>query len=210
MKRLEAENRRLRRKNRRLVGDNLRLKRENAAVRKENRRLKSELERSRRRERTYRRQAWGRKSEKMSRPKAANAASPRPKKTSDQAKPRQKRGPKPFDPALPREKVMLPDPPEDKLRCPVTEKLMKEGFTETVEVLRIIPARAIVQQYERRVFVSPAKTAPVCTPWPEDISERAGRLHVQVRHLPSKPRRFPSPTYALSNWVNLRLRSGNG
>lgn len=176
-KRLAAENRRLRRENARIVRENLRLKRERAALRREKRRLQAELERTRRRERSFRRQAWGRKSEKMKRP--AGAGSVRPKKASDQSRPRRKRGPKPFDPALPRERIKLPDPPAEKLGCPLSGQRMQPGFTETVEVLRIIPARVIVQQYERTVFVSPAKSAPVCTPWPDDIFPRQ-RVHASV------------------------------
>jgi transposase len=178
-KRLESAYRRLQVEKARLVRENRRLKREQEALRRENARLKSELERSRRRERAFRRQAWGRKSEKTPRPKKANMTGARPKKASDQSRPRQKRGPKPFDPALPREKIQLPDPPAEKLECPVTGQRMQPGFTEMVEVLRIIPARVIVQQYERTVFVSRAKSAPVCTPWPEDIFPRQ-RVHASV------------------------------
>ena len=49
---------------------------------------------------------------------------------------------------------------------------MRPGFIETIEVLAIIPASALVQRFERTVFVSEGKSAPVCTPWPESVFAR--------------------------------------
>jgi transposase len=123
------------------------------------------------------RQAWGKKSEKT--PRGKPPAGPRPKKTSDGFGRGQKRGPKPFAADIPRVKIKLPDPePKDRI-CPVTGQPMKPGFTETVEVMRIIPARVLIEQYERTVFVSPAKSAPVCTPWPDEVFARQ-RVHASV------------------------------
>lgn len=56
---------------------------------------------------------------------------------------------------------------------------MKPGFTETVEVLQLIPAQVVVQVLERTVFVSAAKSAPVYTPWPDDVLARQ-RVHASV------------------------------
>ncbi len=150
---------------------NRRLKRENAA-------LKAALARERQRSRRFQRQAWGRKSEKLPRPKRA-APTRRPKKVSDQTRTRRPHGPQPFDPALPRVKIKLPDPAPAARVCPLTQAPMQPGFTETVEVMRLIPAKVVIEQYERTVFVSPAKSAPVCTPWPEDIFPRQ-RVHASV------------------------------
>jgi transposase len=56
---------------------------------------------------------------------------------------------------------------------------MQPGFTETLEVLARRPAVYYVKRYERDVFVSPAKTAPVYTPWPADVLARS-RVHASV------------------------------
>jgi transposase len=126
------------------------------------------------------RQAWGRKSEQSDRRKPApEAPGPRPQKTSEQFRGRVKPGPKPFDPALPRVKIKLPDPDPQARLCPLTGAPMKPGFTETVEVLQLIPAQVVVQVLERTVFVSAAKSAPVYTPWPDDVLARQ-RVHASV------------------------------
>src|SRR5690606_9747463 len=89
------------------------------------------------------------------------------------------RGPKPLDPALPRELIALPAPELKELICPVTAKPMQPGFTESLEVLARRPAVYYVKRYERTVFVSPAKSAPVYTPWPADVLPRS-RVHVSI------------------------------
>jgi transposase len=89
------------------------------------------------------------------------------------------RGPQPLDPALRREVIVLPDPPPNERRCPVTGAPMRVGFTERLEVLARTPAVYYVKRYERTVFVSPAKSAPVTTPWPADILPRS-RMHASV------------------------------
>ena len=103
----------------------------------------------------------------------AAASGPTPR-----ARPRSS-GPKPLDPALPREEIALPDPPPNALRCPVTGGPLSPGFTEQLEVLARKPAVYFVKQYTRTVWVSPAKTAPVATPWPADVLPRA-RMHASV------------------------------
>ena len=159
----------LARENRRLRTANAALRRQLGVERAKNRRLEQRV-------RDLQRERWGKKSERTPAPPPAPAgpgATARPTKASDQPRPGQKRGPKPLDPRLPRELVRLPDPPPEQLRCPVTGARMQPGFTEEIEVLAIIPAKAVVRRYERTVFVSPAKSAPVCTPWPEGIFPRA-------------------------------------
>lgn len=89
------------------------------------------------------------------------------------------KGPKPLDPALPREVRQLPDPELKELFCPVTKRPMQPAFVETLEVLARRPAVYYVQRYERTVFTSPAKTAPVYTAWPADVLPRA-RVHASI------------------------------
>jgi transposase len=88
-------------------------------------------------------------------------------------------GPKPLDPALPREVIALPDPPPNALRCTLTGVPLIAGFTEQLEVLARRPAVYFVKRYTRTVWVSPAKTAPVTTPWPADVLPRS-RMHASV------------------------------
>ena len=88
-------------------------------------------------------------------------------------------GRQPLDPALPREVIVLPDPPESKRRCPETGGPLVPGFTQTLEVLARKPAVYYVKHYERTVWVSPAKTAPIATPWPADVLSRSG-VHASI------------------------------
>ena len=89
------------------------------------------------------------------------------------------KGPKPLDPALPREIIPVPNPELKDLFCPVTKRPMQPAFVETLEVLARRPAVYYVQRYERTVFTSPAKTAPVYTAWPADVLPRA-RVHASI------------------------------
>ena len=89
------------------------------------------------------------------------------------------KGPKPLDPALPREVVKVADPELKDLFCPVTKRPMQAAFVETLEVLARRPPVYYVQRYERTVFTSPAKTAPVYAPWPADVLPRA-RVHASI------------------------------
>lgn len=157
-----------------------RLHRESAGERRGRRRaearaakLAAENEHLRQRLRALTRQVWGKMSERTPPPPAATPRSPAPKKQSDQPQQRQPHGPRPFDAALPREIVKLPDPPPEQLVCPVSGKRMAPGFVDTVEVLACRPAVYYVQRYERTVFVSPAKSAPVYTPWPDNVLARS-------------------------------------
>jgi transposase len=113
---------------------------------------------------------------------AAQALAPTPPPAPAKS-PRQKSaipmGPKPLDPALPREVIKVADPELKALLCPVTQRPMQPGFVETLEVLARRPAVYYVQRYERNVFTSPAKTAPVYTPWPADVLPRS-RVHVSI------------------------------
>jgi transposase len=88
-------------------------------------------------------------------------------------------GPKPLDPALPREVIKVADPELKELFCPVTKRPMQPAFVETLEVLARRPAVYYVQRYERTVFTSPAKSAPVAAPWPADVLPRA-RVHASI------------------------------
>ena len=90
-----------------------------------------------------------------------------------------KKGPKPLDPALPREVIAIPAPDLKELICPVTNRPMQPAFVEVLEVLARKPAEYFVKRYERTVFTSPAKTAPVYGPWPADVLPRA-RVHASI------------------------------
>ena len=90
-----------------------------------------------------------------------------------------KKGPKPLDPALPREVITVAAPDLKDLICPVTGRPMQPAFVEVLEVLARKPAEYFVKRYERTVFTSPAKTAPVYGPWPEDVLPRS-RVHASI------------------------------
>ena len=142
-------------------------------------------------------QLYGRKSEQRRSPEGENnlewkellgaaeslapapAAQPEPVASVREQKSSIPRGPKPLDPALPREVIQLADPELKELICPVTKRLMQPAFVETLEVLARRPAVYYVQHYERTVFTSPAKTAPVAAPWPADVLPRA-RVHASI------------------------------
>jgi transposase len=168
---LERENRRLRRENATLRRQLRAEQRKGAADRA---RLQAENLQLQQRVRGLRRQMWGKKSERSrgrKKPPMQPSSNP-PQKTSDQPRCGLKHGPKPFDPNLPRVTIKLPDPEAQALICPVTGERMRPGFTETIAVLEIIPASALVKRFERTVFVSEGKSAPVCTPWPENVFAR--------------------------------------
>ena len=139
------------------------------------------------------RMLWDRKSERMAgddkqgvlfnepaggKPEAAPAVAQPPTRQSS-GTPRAPRGPKPLDPALPREVIQVPAPELKALICPVTKQPMTPGFVERIEVLARRAPEYYVKAYERTVFVSPAKTAPVYSPWPSDILPRS-RVHASV------------------------------
>lgn len=88
-------------------------------------------------------------------------------------------GPQPLDPALPRKVIVLPDPPVAQRVCATTGVPLVPGFPEVLEVLARRPAVYFVKRYERTVWVSPAKSAPLATPWPSDLLPRA-RMHASV------------------------------
>lgn len=192
---LRAENRRLVQENARLTAENTRLAAEHAQGQRRLEEIRRQLHESRGREakqaqaialltqknRQLTRRAWGKKSERTAARRKTAAPPPgrRAKKTSDQWRPRVKHGPKPFDPNLPRVHIKLPDPPPEERICPVTGRPMRVGFTDEIEVLEIIPASVVVRVLERNVFVSPGKSAPVYTPWPDDVLPRP-RVHASV------------------------------
>lgn len=195
VRKLRAENRRLVQENARLAADHARLTAKHAELQQRLEQTQRELREAREREakqaqaialltqknRQLTRRAWGKKSERMpAREKpAAPPAADRAKKTSDEFRPRVKHGPKPFDPNLPRVRIKLPDPPPEARICPVTGEPMRVGFTDKIEVLEIIPASVVVRVLERNVFVSPGKSAPVYTEWPDDVFARP-RAHASV------------------------------
>jgi transposase len=136
------------------------------------------------------RQLWDRKSERLpaddrqgvlfSEPAAAKCdVAPVPMKQKATGAARAPKGPQPLDPALPRELIAVPAPPLQELICPVTKKPMVPGFVERLEVLARRAPQYYVKAYERTVFVSPAKTAPVYSPWPTDVLPRS-RVHASV------------------------------
>lgn len=137
------------------------------------------------------RQLWGRKSERHAgvdaqgtlfaeepEPEAKAAAAGR-SPVGREGRERKAKGPKPLDPALRREVVRVEAPELKDLICPETGGLMKPGFVEVLEVLARKPAEYYVRRYERVVYVSGAKTAPVYRAWPADVLPRA-RVHASV------------------------------
>ncbi len=84
-----------------------------------------------------------------------------------------KKGPKPLNPDLPRVSEVVDDPGLKELICPVTGKLMRVGFVESIEVLSRVPARYHVRSISRNVFVSPAGEAPVYSPWPKNVMPKS-------------------------------------
>ena len=137
------------------------------------------------------RQLWSRKSERLSPedekqkmlfadPTAEQPAESQPTSRSYGPRaPRQTKGPKPLDPSLPREVIAVPAPELKELICPETKQPMRPGFIEQLEVLARRAPVYYVKRYERTVFVSPAKTAPVYAPWPADVLPRS-RVHASV------------------------------
>lgn len=160
-----------------------RLRRENEQLAAENRILALKVEK-------LQRQLWDKKSERLPKddkqavlfdePASAKAETTpvAPGKKSDRT-PRTPKGPQPLDPALPREVIQVPAPDLKELICPVTKEPMQPGFVERIEVLARRAPVYYVKAYERTVFVSPAKTAPVYAPWPADVLPRS-RVHASV------------------------------
>ena len=89
------------------------------------------------------------------------------------------KGPKPLDPALPRQRIQVPDPDLKELMCPESGRPRQPAFVERIEVLARKAAEYFVKVYERTVFTSPLKTAPVYSPWPDEVLPRS-RTHASV------------------------------
>jgi transposase len=83
--------------------------------------------------------------------------------------PRQRKGPKPFGPEVPRIVIRVPDPDEKQRICPKTGQPMKFWKEEKLEVLGCQPAQYFIFEFIRKVFVSDAKTAPSYSPWPDEV-----------------------------------------
>lgn len=83
-----------------------------------------------------------------------------------------KSGPKPLPAHLRREVINVENPDLKDLICPVTGQLMRSSFTQTIEILCRKPAEYYVKQFIRNVFTSPAKEAPITSPWPANVLPR--------------------------------------
>lgn len=161
------------------------------ALEAENRQLRQELRVMELKLKAMQLEQWARKSERFApaedgqgrlfaeQPSEAAAPVPRPPSGRATRVTTQPKGPQPLDPNLRRETVQVPAPELSELICPVTQKPRQPGFTEALEVLARKPAEYYVKRYERIVFVSPAKTAPVYAPWPADVLPRS-RMHASV------------------------------
>ncbi len=138
------------------------------------------------------RQLWDKKSERLTvaderqavlfqepTPERPGPGSTVANRSEGERRERSAKGPKPLDPSLPREVIAVPAPELKELICPVTQQPRQPGFIEQLEVLARRAPEYYVKRYERTVFVSPAKTAPVYAPWPADILPRA-RVHASV------------------------------
>lgn len=160
------------------------LRKENAELREVNRLLKLKVEK-------LERQLWSPKSERtrgedqaqgrlFAEPEAVLApAAGTPAKAGKGGGSRIAKGPKPLDPALRREVIRLPDPDLKDLICPESGRARQPAFVEWIEVLARRPAEYYVKVYERMVFTSEMKTAPVYAPWPVDVLPRS-RTHASV------------------------------
>ena len=89
------------------------------------------------------------------------------------------KGPKPLDPSLPRQRIQVPDPDLKELMCPESGRPRQPAFVERIEVLARKAAEYYVKVYERTVFTSPLKTAPVYSPRPDEVLPRS-RTHASV------------------------------
>jgi transposase len=137
------------------------------------------------------RQLWDKKSERLAAGDDKQKLlfhDPTPQMPADQPalqrsrgerKPQVPKGPKALDPSLPREVIKVSDPDLKELICPETKQPMQPGFIEQIEVLARRSPEFYVKVYERWVFVSAAKVAPVYSPWPSDILSRS-RVHASV------------------------------
>jgi hypothetical protein len=165
---------------------------ETERLRRENEQLSSEVRVLELKVQKLQRQLWDKKSERMPKDdrqgvffdepaagRSETAGSESTAKTKSSGAARAPKGPQPLDPALPREVIQLPAPDLKELICPVTKQPMQPGFVERIEVLARRAPVYFVKAYERTVFVSPAKTAPVYAPWPADILPRA-RVHASI------------------------------
>lgn len=151
--------------------------------------LEAENELLRRKVQVLEQQLWGRKSERMgpvaepaqhllfAEPEASPPASP-PAPVAPRSRGAPK-GPRPLDPSLPRETIKVADPELKDLLCADTGRPRQPGFTEKLEVLARRPAVWYVKAFERTVWVSAAKNAPVYSPWPADVLSRS-RVHASV------------------------------
>ena len=110
-------------------------------------------------------------------PVPAEPAEESPSRTGQAS--RIRKGPKPLDPSLPRQRIQVPDPDLKELVCPESGRPRQPAFVERIEVLARKVAEYYVKVYERTVFTSPLKTAPVYSPWPDDVLSRA-RTHASV------------------------------
>lgn len=90
-----------------------------------------------------------------------------------------KKGPKPINPDLPRVPETVPDPDLKDLICPVTGRMMKRVFSETIEVLARKPPEYYVRRISRTVFASPGGDAVSYSPWPSDVLPKS-RIDVSL------------------------------
>jgi transposase len=86
-------------------------------------------------------------------------------------------------PALPRQRIQVPDPDRKELMCPESGRPRPPGFVERIEVLARQAAEYDVESYERTVFTSPLKTAPVSSPRPEEVLPRSRTPASVVAHI---------------------------
>ena len=154
---------------RELLGQISRLKGQLAKERRRNQKLEAENERLRERLKWQRQQKWGRRSERMAPRKKAEKKRPIKLTKIAASGPRQRKGPKRFDPKLPRVVLKVDDPSAAERTCPDTGQPMQPAKTEAIEVLACVPAYYYVARYERTLWVSPAKCAPVYSPWPDEV-----------------------------------------
>lgn len=77
----------------------------------------------------------------------------------------------------------MPDPYLKELVCPESARPLQPAFIKRIEALARKAVEYFVKVYERTVFTSPLKTAPVYPPGPDEVLERSRTDASVVAHI---------------------------
>jgi transposase len=106
-------------------------------------------------------------------------------------------GPKPLNPALPRETIHLPNPPADARVDDLTGAPLMPLMPEVLEVLARHPTVWYVKQYRRTLWGNADKAKLVYTPWPASVLPRAHIDVTTLAHLVTQHYDAHQPFYRL-------------